>query len=237
MIAFRFSVSPSPPLPRLICSISKHSCRVAEPHRAAPLLPTPVPHAVAPRSFCEFGRRTSLDASMSHAKQNDDEGAPASRTPSAPMQPRDGEDEEKQHAAQPPAHVSPAMRLYRHALESIFGMLELSDLVRVIAVSRQSSAAVRSMKTINASLERSERTMRALTSYRPLPPVSRIVASPLLRHLASVRIRHEGEFWTPLDTASLALLTQHAPNLQSLWCALTLTSHDPLVLPAKLASL
>ena len=43
------------------------------------------------------------------------------------------------------------MRLYSHALESIFALLELGDLAQLLAVSREWSAAVRSMKPIHAS--------------------------------------------------------------------------------------
>ena len=35
----------------------------------------------------------------------------------------------------------------------------------------------------------------------------------------------------------MALLAQHAPNLQSLWCTLTLTVNEQLTLPAKITSL
>ena len=114
---------PSPPLPpRLLVPIlPKYLCRVVCPSRATPLL------LFARLSF----RVTSLpDASMSNSKHNDDEGNLASRTRRQPrMRSRnDDDDDEKQHAAQPPAHVSPAMRIYRHALESIFAMLQLHDL-------------------------------------------------------------------------------------------------------------
>ena len=43
--------------------------------------------------------------------------------------------------------------------------------------------------------------------------------------------------WMPLSHESLALLAQHAPNLTSLSCNLTLTPNEPLILPAKLQSL
>ena len=136
------------------------------------------------------------------------------------MRARDEEDEEKQpaHAS---AHVSPAMRLYRHALETIFGMLELGDLVPVLAVSRSWSAAVRSMAPINAVCERDEwGTLRQRNAFRMLPPIASIVASPLLRHLAAIHISHTithvvGSF-TPMTNESLGLLAQHAQHLTSL---------------------
>ena len=46
------------------------------------------------------------------------------------------------------ARVSPITRLYRHALESVFGFLTLEDLSRVLAVKRGWSAAVRSTKSL-----------------------------------------------------------------------------------------
>ena len=151
------------------------------------------------------------------------------------MQAREEEDEEKLTAAQPSSHISPAMRIYRHALESICGMLELDDLSRILAVSRSWSAAVRSMAPLHATIERDEYQLRRKArAFRPLPPIAGI---PLLRHLAVIHISHEGESWTPLNSESLGLLAQHAPNLTSLWCTLTLAPNQPLVLPAKLASL
>ena len=150
---------------------------------------------------------------------------------------RDEEDEKQQHP-QPSAHVSPAMRIYRHALESVFAMLDLGDLCRVLAVSREWSAAVRSMKPTNASIQRDSRTwVYSKDAYRPLPPIASIVASPLLRHLAAIEISGAVATWTPLDNASLALLAHHAPNLMSMWCALTLTPNQPLIIPAQLRSL
>ena len=146
------------------------------------------------------------------------------------------------HPAQSPARVSPAMRIYRHALESVLGMLELCDLSRALAVSRAWSAAVRSMKPIHATIHRHfilESSAR--TAFSPLPPIVRLVVSPLLRHLAGIHLKGVGRWSgvcsTPLNNESLALLSQHAPNLQSLRCVLTLTPTESVVLPAKLQSL
>ena len=131
-------------------------------------------------------------------------------------------------------HSSPATRLYRHALESILGMLTLADLAQIVAVSREWSAAVRSMAPIAATLARDSVYSK---DFRPLPPLARLAASPLLRDLAAVHICHGGALATSLDNASFALLAQHAPNLQSLWGTLTLTPNEPLILPAKLRSM
>ena len=177
---------------------------------------------------------------MSHARHTDTpRNLATSRTGGQTRRrARDADDEKEQHP-QPSAHVSPAMRIYRHALESVFALLDLGDLSRILAVSREWAAAVRSMKPINARIERdkNERGIREKKDFRPLPPIASIVGSPLLRHLASIQISGPVATWTPLDNASLGLLAQHAPNLQSLWCALQITSNEPLVLPARLTSL
>ena len=123
------------------------------------------------------------------------------------------------------------MRIYRHALESIFGMLEVGDLAQVLAVSHSWLAAVRSMKPLSATIGEKRR-------YFMWPRIALLVASPLLRHLAVVEIRHaHGRGLAPVRNASLALLAQHAPHLQSLRYDLSLTSNEPLILPPKLTSL
>ena len=140
------------------------------------------------------------------------------------------------------SQVSPAMRICRHALESILGMLDLCGLGQALAVSREWSAAVRSMAPICASFERDEwRSEREGNVVYPLHLIDRILGSPLLRHLAAIHIRHPDPHmivpWALINNASLALLAQHAPNLTSLSCALTLTPEEPLILPPTLTSL
>ena len=137
-------------------------------------------------------------------------------------------EEKEQHSAQPLVHVSPVMRIYRHALESIFAMLDLDDLSRVLAVSREWAAAVRSMKLIHASMER-DYTGWLCRRYHRFPPISRIVGSPLLRHLAALHLSDFRGAWIPLSNECLDLLAQHAPDLQSLaaccWSRRTSSSH------------
>ena len=117
-------------------------------------------------------------------------------------------------------------------------MLDLGDLSRALAVSRGWATAVRSMKPINAAIERDEWQLHSQRKpFRPLPPIASIAGSPLLRHLAVIQIRHANASWTPLDNGSLGLLAQYAPNLTSLWCKLTLTPNKPLLFPTKLQSL
>ena len=174
---------------------------------------------------------------VKHTAAQADEGNVASRTRrQTRMRARDDDGEEKQQAPHSSAHVSPAMRIYRHALEAIFGMLALNDLTRILAVSRAWSAAVRSMKPILAPMAYCSRQPILGKRFHPLPPIARLIDSPLLRHLSAIQLMHEGA-WTPLNNASLGLLAQHAPNLTSLFCDLTLTPNVPLIFPAKLQSL
>ena len=185
-------------------------------------------------------RRIPSPDTMSQSKLNDDDAegnAPAREYKQTTIGTRDKEhEEEKQGAGPSSAHVPPAMRAYRHALESIFSMLELSDLIQILAVSRSFAAAVRSMSPIPASISRVGYESLSECRPRPFPPIERIVGSSLLRHLAAIEI-DDARGWTPLNSASLGLLASHAPNLQSLSCALTLTPNEPLILPAKLQSL
>ena len=174
------------------------------------------------------------------AVQADEGSVPAHSHDRTRLQSQTNEDEQKQHAHPFPVHGSPAMRLYRHAQESILGMLTLEDLSRALAVSREWSAAVCSMKPIHAVLERDLRRSTRERPLRQFPPMARLVSSPLLRHLSAIQLwdpRAIGGPLTCLNLASLGLLAQHAPNLTSLWCTLILTPNEPLLLPAKLKSL
>ena len=178
----------------------------------------------------------SQATSNKHTTGSADEGCVSSCTHNqTSMQVQINEDEEKLLAHPSATHCSPAMRLYRHALESILGMLTLEDLSRFLAVSREWSAAVRSMKPIDAVLEREFKwSLGGGSACPPLPPVQSIITSPLLRHLAAILISGVAAPWTPLDNASVALLAHHAPNLISLWCKLQFTPNEPLIVPAKL---
>ena len=164
---------------------------------------------------------------MSNSKQNDDQRDEASR---AHKQSKEGDE---QHAAQSSTHASPATRLYRHALESILGMLTLGDLSRILSVSREWSAAVKSMSPISGSVDRDENPYKRWKKASDLPPIASIVGSPLMRHLVAIQM------WPliPMENAALGLLARHAPNLTSLCCDLILRPDEPLVLPAKLQSL
>ena len=191
-----------------------------------------------PASSPARSRLSATSQSNHHTTTQSDEGSAALRTcTQTRIRARDEEGEEKQPTAQPSSHVSPAMRIYRHALEAILAMLELADLSLALAVNREWAAAVRSMKPINALIERHNRRWCGRSNaVQPLPPIARLVGSPLLRHLSAIQISDAGG-WTSLTNGSLGLLSQHAPTLTSLWCELTLMPNELLVLPAKLRSL
>ena len=151
-----------------------------------------------------------------------DEGNVASGTHrQTRTRPRDDEDEEKQRtqawlprACLPcDAHLPTRTRGHLRAVRS----------ERPQPCSRRQpewTAAVRSMKPIHAEIQRDDRSWR--NNLHPLPPIESIVASPLMRHVVAIHIKR-ARGWTPMGNASLALLAQRAPNLQSLWCKLTLT--------------
>ena len=78
-----------------------------------------------------------------------------------------------------------------------------------------------------------------LCAVRWLPCASqeRLIASPLVRHLTTFHLNNACAHWNQLSSEFVEILARHAPNLQSLQCAVTLTPNEPLVLPAHLVSL
>ena len=114
-------------------------------------------------------------------------------------------DEQKQGAA----HVSPVTRLYRHAIESVFGFLNLRELSRVLCVSWSWAAAVRSMKSIGATVP----------WKRDLP--KRIAAASSL----ASHVKHFGTQGYPTQTScsDLLLLSRPPISLISLACAVDLS--------------
>ena len=144
LLSRRIFERPLPSLTRTVCSDERLD---SEPTRRAG------PPRLSSARQRSATRRTARRTTMSNFKMINDEGGVASRTHGqSRRRPRDDEDEEKQTAAQPSAHVSPATRIYRHALEFIFGMLTLDDLTRILAVSRSWSAAVRSRRLFTRRL-------------------------------------------------------------------------------------
>ena len=114
------------------------------------------------------------------------------------------------------------MRLYRDALESVFGFLSLADLSRVLAVSRAWSAAVRSMKPIDAEV-----TSEGVSAWM-------IAASPL-----AVHVRHFGstDYYWKNSSGDLLFLSRPPFSLISLACALDLSPPARMFLGHSLQSL
>ena len=161
-------------------------------------------------------------SAATHSKVQDEAAAAAASNPGAvrkrirpePDRADDSSDEQKQGAA----HVSPVARLYRDAVESVFGFLALAGLSRVLAVSREWSAAVRSMLSIGAS-------------YEGATPPFEIAASSLASHVSD---------WTgdgsPLLPSNLFILSRPPFALRSLSCTVKLTTRH-LYFGASLKSL
>ena len=100
-------------------------------------------------------------------------------------------------------------------------MLQLKDLAQILAVSHEWAAALSSMAPIHAVIQPDQcGWVREKQAFREFPPIANLVHSPLLRHVATLEIKRA---CPSLDNACIGLLAQHAPNLQSLWCSLTLT--------------
>jgi hypothetical protein len=115
--------------------------------------------------------------------------------------------------------VHAAPQLYRHALESVFGFLSLAELSFVLAVSRDWSAAVGTMRSISAPAPRPSLIWR-------LPPLDlrRVCASRLSRHVSALGgdCRRVSS-----DSDTLALLSVRMPHLTSLQCKLDLAPPPP----------
>jgi len=104
-----------------------------------------------------------------------------------------------------PRSSSPANRLYKHALESIFSLLSLVDLNSVLAVSRSWSAAVNSMRGIGARIER-------------LSALNKVCASRLARHIGTLGSREN-----PIVLAQeeeIRIMCTNMIGLRSLYCEL-----------------
>ena len=122
-------------------------------------------------------------------------------------------------AAQPPAS-----RLYRHALESIFGFLSLEDLSKVLAVSSSWSSAVGSMRSINARV-------RSLSASHPL---FELCASRLAPHIGTLGLACAG---ISLSQGNLYLLGLRLSGLRSLYYKLPLPLKGKLIFPPSLTLL
>ena len=117
---------------------------------------------------------------------------------------------------------SPAVRLYRHALESIFGFLSLRELAIVLAVSHSWAAAVASMRSIGAVI-----------LQQPAKSVLCICTSQLARHIGTLGSKAEPCF---LSLEVLCLASLRLTGLRTLHCKLP-SLKGPLLFPPSLTQL
>ena len=122
------------------------------------------------------------------------------------------------------AATSPASRLHRHAMESIFGFLSLEELTVVARVAREWSAATLSMGPLLCAFEAGEQTTSA------------VFCAGRLRcwHVSTLRL-------LSIEPSALQLLTDRVPHLTDLGCTVDWVSCysavDLLSLPRKLVRL
>ena len=102
--------------------------------------------------------------------------------------------------------------LYAHALESIFGFLSLAELGAILAVSRSWSAAVGSMRGLDATVE----------SVKAAHPLTGICASGLARHIGTLGM--EEDQLVSVTRAELSLIAQRMRSLHTLHCKFALSS-------------
>jgi len=118
---------------------------------------------------------------------------------------------------------SPASRLYRHALESIFGWLSQTELATALQAPKSWLAAVESM----ASLQ--------LTIKKVSAPLRSIADSAMGRHVTQLGLVGSR---VPLTADSLFIVARLMPQLCELTCDLQLTpTPGPLTFPPGLLKL
>jgi hypothetical protein len=98
----------------------------------------------------------------------------------------------------------PAPPLHRHALESVFAFCSLPGLTTAQLVSRSWHSAVRSMRSVEASVH-------LLT-----PGVTHMIHSPLHRHVARLTSMPMTDRSSTMAFSQLALIQQHVPHLRAL---------------------
>jgi len=118
-----------------------------------------------------------------------------------------------------------ALRLHRHAQESVFAFCSLCELAAVCAVAREWRAAVGSMAPLQFH-QQDCGDDRAL----------QICASPLSRHVNAIRGRAGSNDAVP-TCALLQPLSQRMPHLRSLRVSVRLPIASPLAFPARLQQL
>ena len=116
------------------------------------------------------------------------------------------------------------MRLYRHALESIFGFLSLAELSPVLVVSRSWCVAVGSMRFIDA----------AIYKLRAARPLVELCASQLACHIGTLGSEYN---LIALSQEGLYLLGFRMSGLHSLHYRLPSPLAGPLIFPPSLTEL
>ena len=134
------------------------------------------------------------------------------------------EAEEEQREEEAAAAQPPVARLYRHALESIFGFLSLADLSRVLAVSRPWSAAVGSMRCINTKV----------ASIPAAHPLFELCASRLARHIGTLGSENKS---IVVSQGDLYLAGTRMTGLHALFYKLPSPLVGPLLFPPSLTNL
>jgi hypothetical protein len=125
-------------------------------------------------------------------------------------------------ALRPAGPPSPADRLHRHALESVFAFLGLRQLAIALRVSRSWLAAVQSMRRLELQVE-----------WATAAPVGQMAHSAMGRHIGRLQC-------DDLDADALALLAARLAHLRQLTCFLGLPDADqpeagqPIRFPASL---
>ena len=156
---------------------------------------------------------------MSNTNRSDADGSVASRTRGQTRMRARGEEGEGAQAIDP----SPAMRIYRDALHSIFAMLRLSDLVAVLATSRSWHAAASDVPPIHGALLR----------VTPLT-LRRVLGSKLRRHIRQIGDKDS----LLVKSQDLSLMFAAVPRLTQLSVSITLDSAlVSIVLPPHLRDL
>ena len=138
--------------------------------------------------------------------------------PSAESKPSANGEEEQKQIVTPRLSSSPIGLLHRHALESILGFCDVSGLSRALQTSKEWSAAVHSMKPIDARLEPDDWNSAKLSAW--------LDSSSLVRHLSDIA---SDSYWNRVSPTILGQLAQRAVNVSVMHCRVNLP-----VLPASL---
>ena len=127
------------------------------------------------------------------------------------------------HAAAESDCSPPATRLYRHALESIFGFLNQRELVAALQVSKDWLAEVKSTASLRLKVAKPSASLRG------------VARSAMGHHVAELG---GGTSYVTVNANSLITVARLTPQLRVLKCDLKLTpSVEPLTFPIGLREL